>query len=80
MKTRSVFRIDLSVGAAKNLVAVSENTGVTQIAVTSNLVNWFAKQPDSLQNAILGIGPDAKQVDSTKLALQQMVKRDRPTR
>ena len=75
MKTRSVFRIEITPMATKQLLGLSESTGVTQIAMASNLVTWFAAQPTAVQHAILEDGASGN-ADVTKLVLKRMAKRD----
>lgn len=72
MKKRAVFRIQLSSEAKDRLLDMSERLGITQIAVTSKLTEWFALQPEGVQAAILGLYPDAIKQDVAKLLLQRM--------
>ncbi len=72
MKARSIFRVQLTAVAKKNLLKVTEKTGITQIAVTSKLTEWFANQPDTIQAAILGLYPDAIKTDVATILLKRM--------
>ena len=72
MKKRAVFRIQLTPDAKKRLMDVSEQLGVTQIHMTSKLMEWFASQPDTVQAAVLGLYPDVIRQDVATLILQRM--------
>ena len=52
-KDRVVFRIEVSPQALANLHGIVERLGITQIALTSKLVEWVADQPSEVQAAIL---------------------------
>lgn len=51
--TRAIMRIDLTPNTKELFLKVAERQGMTQLAVTSRLVEWFVKQPDQVQHAIL---------------------------
>lgn len=72
MKKRVVFRIQLTVSAKDRLAEISETLGITQIAMASKLVEWFADQPDVLQAAVLGLYPPSLKQDIAKLILTRM--------
>ncbi|MBC7783496.1 MAG: hypothetical protein H7144_06620 [Burkholderiales bacterium] len=72
MKKRVVFRIQLTLDAKKRLLEISDQLGITQIAITSRMVEWFASQPDLIQAAILGLYPDVIKQDIATLILNRM--------
>lgn len=72
MKKRAVFRIQLTPEAKKRLLDLSDKLGVTQIAVTSRLTEWFATQPETVQAAILGLYPDVIKQDIATMILERM--------
>ena len=72
MKKRAVFRIQLTPDAKKRLLDVSDTLGITQIHLTSKLMEWFAGQPDTVQAAVLGLYPDVIRKDVATLILQRM--------
>ncbi|HEX8325198.1 MAG TPA: hypothetical protein VF595_14950 [Tepidisphaeraceae bacterium] len=72
MKKRAVFRIQLTAEAKDRLLKISDELGITQIAVTSKLTEWFAMQPDTVQAAILGLYPEALKQDIATMILQRM--------
>lgn len=72
MKKRVVFRIQLTVEAKKRLLDISDQLGITQIAITSRIVEWFASQPDLIQAAILGLYPDLIKQDVATLILNRL--------
>ena len=51
--TRAIMRIDLTPATKELFLNVADRQGMTQLAVTSRLVEWFVKQPDTVQYAIL---------------------------
>lgn len=60
-KNRVVFRAEVDPKTAKRFAAMCEDTGITQITVTSRLVHWFAQQDEHTQMCVLGVlGEDAK--------------------
>ena len=72
MKKRAVFRIQLTPEAKKRLLDMSDQLGITQIHLTSKLMEWFASQPDTVQAAVLGLYPDVIKQDVATLILQRM--------
>ncbi|HEY0007153.1 MAG TPA: hypothetical protein VGB55_00375 [Tepidisphaeraceae bacterium] len=80
MKKRVVFRIQLTTEAKKRLLDISDQLGITQIAIASRLVEWFASQPDLIQAAVLGLYPDLIKQDVATLILNRLAesKVDKP--
>ena len=72
MSKRFITRIELTVPTRTKLTDVSHSNGMTQVAVLSRLVQWFAAQPDTIQAAILGRYPTEIEQDVAKLLLQRM--------
>ena len=72
MKKRVVFRIQLTTEAKKRLLDISDQLGITQIAITSRLVEWFANQPDIIQAAVLGLYPELIKQDVATLVLNRL--------
>jgi hypothetical protein len=72
MKKRIIVRLELSQTAKKALEETCERNGMTQVAVSSRLVEWFHQQSDMLQAAILGHYPKELESDIAKLILQRM--------
>jgi len=54
------------------LLDISDQLGITQIAITSRIVEWFANQPDLIQAAILGLYPDLIKQDVATLILNRL--------
>jgi hypothetical protein len=46
---------------------------MTQVAVLSRIVQWFAQQPETIQAAILGRYPTEIQPDVARLLLERML-------
>jgi hypothetical protein len=72
MAKRFITRIELTVPTRTKLTDVSHSNGMTQVAVLSRIVNWFAAQPETIQAAILGRYPVEIEPDVAKLLLERM--------
>lgn len=72
MAARIIVRIELTPDAKRRLLEVSKRFGMTQIAATSRLVEWFAGQSELVQAAILGQYPSEIESDVARLILQKM--------
>jgi hypothetical protein len=72
MRKRIIIRLELSPQAKKALEDTCERNGMTQVAVSSRLVEWFSVQSDMLQAAILGHYPKDLEADIAKLIIQRM--------
>jgi hypothetical protein len=60
-RTRVVFQTEVSPATAEQFTAMCEETGVSQIAITSRLVQWFCRQDQHTQLRVLGMfGEDAR--------------------
>jgi hypothetical protein len=66
------MRIDLSGPAAKEFNALSDRYGMTQLSMMSRLVEWFARQDESLRSRVLD--SQAKRNETTKAILGKMLK------
>lgn len=71
-KSRSAFRIQLTGSAKSQLDDMTDRIGMSQIDVTSRLTEWFTKQPQTLQAAILGLYPKAIEPDVAQLILKRL--------
>ena len=69
---RAIFRIQLTLSAKDRIEATCDEIGMTQIAMASRLMEWFASQPDTLKAAILGLYPGVLQTDVAELLLKRM--------
>lgn len=75
MSKRVIMRIELSPSAKKKLGEFSKSRGMTQVAVASRLVEWFAKQPESIQAGVMGQYPADLAPDIAELILESMKKK-----
>jgi hypothetical protein len=66
--TRAIMRIDLTPAAKEQFLKVAERQGMTQLAVTSRIVEWFCKQPENVQYAVL-----QSQFNDNQAAIAKMV-------
>ena len=70
--SRIILRIEISPDAKDNLQGITRQSGMTQVAMLSRLVEWFANQPDIIQAAVMGHYPPEIQVDIAKLILKRL--------
>ncbi|MGC4031641.1 MAG: hypothetical protein QM754_07900 [Tepidisphaeraceae bacterium] len=73
-KGRAVYRIQLTADAKDRLLGLTDGVGITQIAMMTRLVEWFAKQPEAVQAAVLGFYPEPIRQDVAKMVLAKLVK------
>jgi len=73
MASRIIVRFELKPSAKKALETVTEKKGMTQTALFSRLVEWFAKQPDAVQAAALSNDHSETEAATSKLIVQQLI-------
>ena len=73
MAKRFITRIELTPPTRQKLTEVSRSNGMTQVAVLSRIVNWFAEQPEIIQAGVLSRYPAELQPDIAKLILDRMM-------
>jgi hypothetical protein len=71
-QSRIIVRIELTPSAKEQLTGVAKRNGMTQVAVTSRLLEWFATQSELVQAAILGHYPHAIQAEIAELILKRI--------
>ena len=69
---RAVIRLQLDIAAKQALDRLCERRGMTQIAVLSRLVKWFAAQDEVIQASILGLLSDESLSGLAEMLLQRM--------
>ncbi len=69
---RIIVRIEISQDAKDGLNALTDKLGMTQVALTSRVLEWFARQPDLIQAAVLGHYPEEIQADVARLVMKRM--------
>lgn len=68
---RVIMRIELESEAQKRFAALPADRGMTQLAVTSRLVEWLCRQPVEIQSKVLGhVATEAGELP--KLILKKM--------
>ena len=72
MASRIIMRIELSSGAKRKFEGTPYALGMTQLAVTNKLVEWFVDQNEELQASILGLYPTGIAPDITTTLLKRM--------
>jgi hypothetical protein len=74
MKPRSIMRIDLRPTARERFTKVPDKFGMTQVAVTSRLMEWIAGQPDGVQALVLGLPSNNLNCDAATEYLKQVAR------
>jgi hypothetical protein len=72
MAKRFIMRIELSGPAKQKLSNLSDRHGMTQVAMMSRLVEWFANQAEPIQAATVGRFPTDVEADVAKLLLKRI--------
>ena len=72
MPKRSIMRIELTGAAKSKLSSLSDRHGMTQLAMMSRLVEFFASQQNLLQSAMIGRYPEEIEADIANLILKKM--------
>ncbi len=75
MPKRFITRIELTPATRSKLSDVSHSNGMTQVAVLSRLVQWFAAEPDTIQAAVLGRYPVEIMPDVAKMILNRIAQK-----
>ncbi|HVT90663.1 MAG TPA: hypothetical protein VHD56_17540 [Tepidisphaeraceae bacterium] len=70
---RFIMRIELTGPAKQKLSTLSDKHGMTQVAMMSRLVEWYAQQDELIQAAVMGHYPSDIEPDVAKLILKRMV-------
>jgi hypothetical protein len=73
--SRCIFRVELTITARDELHKTVERLGMTQVAVTSKLIEWFSSQDDAIQKAVLGLFPKDFEGDVATMILMKMAKK-----
>lgn len=76
MPKRNIMRIDLSGRAKRAIEDIHGHHGMTQVAVMSRLVEWFASQDVVMQSAVIGRAVSEDNPDTTKMVLERMAKKE----
>jgi len=69
---RAIMRVELFPQAKSHLEVLCDRLGMTQVATTSRLVEWFAEQTDLVQAAVLGLYPEDIRAEVAALILKRM--------
>jgi hypothetical protein len=69
---RVIMRIELLPGAKDKLGASCEKRGMTQVATTSRIIEWFCAQNDLIQAVVLGLYPEDIRGQVGEMILKQM--------
>jgi hypothetical protein len=69
---RVIMRIELYPEAKQGLIDLCDRLGMTQVASTSRIIEWFTTQNDVLQAAILGLYPKDIRSEIAEMILKKM--------
>lgn len=69
---RVIMRIELYPSAKDHLTDMCSRLGMTQVAATSRLVEWFCEQQDVVQAAVLGLYPEDIRAEVAQMILKRM--------
>lgn len=69
---RVIMRIELYPEAKEGLAGMCDRLGMTQIAATSRIIEWFTAQNDVVQAAILGLYPEDIRAEVAEMILKKM--------
>jgi hypothetical protein len=72
---RSIMRIQIDASAKDELDGICSKRGMTQIAMMSRLVDWFIRQDDIIQSAVLSTLSDQALANLSKQLLKKMAAR-----
>ncbi|MGA2497876.1 MAG: hypothetical protein ABSH20_09050 [Tepidisphaeraceae bacterium] len=72
MASRIIVRIELTPAAKDALNDLTDKAGMTQVALLSRLVEWFAHQSDMIQASVLGQYPSEIEADIAKLIMKKL--------
>ena len=66
------MRIELYPEAKQGLTELCDRLGMTQVAATSRVIEWFTTQSDVVQAAILGLYPRDIRAELAEMILKKM--------
>jgi hypothetical protein len=69
---RVIMRIELYPESKKGLADLCDRLGMTQIAATSRIIEWFTMQSDVVQAAILGLYPHDIRSEVVEMILKRI--------
>jgi hypothetical protein len=69
---RVIMRIELYQESKKGLADLCDRLGMTQIAATSRIIEWFTMQSDVVQAAILGLYPHDIRSEVVEMILKRI--------
>ncbi len=74
MADRIILRIELTQQAKRCLKQNSDRQGMTQVAMLSRVIEWYALQPEIVQRIIVGHVPREIEQDVARLVLRRIAK------
>ena len=74
MADRIIMRIELTPVAKQHLEQLTDRQGMTQVAMLSRVIEWYAHQPEVIQRIIVGHMPREIERDVARLVLRRIAK------
>jgi hypothetical protein len=74
---RVIMRIELTPHAKNGLTGLCDRLGMTQVAATSRIIEWFTDQSDVVQAAVLGLYPRDIRADVAEMILKKIASEKR---
>jgi hypothetical protein len=66
------MRLELLPEAKERFIGYSDSSGMTQVAVSSRLVEWLTKQSDLIQAGVLGLYPEDIRAEIPSMVLKRL--------
>ena len=67
----TTYRVQMRLDAKAKLHALADQLAITQIALFAKIVEWFARQPEEIQVAVLKLYPDSIESDVGRLLVER---------
>jgi len=72
MARRIIMRLEITPRAKESLIGFCDRMGLTQVAATSHMVEWFSEQNEVVQAAIMGLYPTDIRADIPRLIMEKL--------
>lgn len=70
------MRIELLPEAKDKLVKQSDRLGMTQIAMTSRIIEWFCDQDEMIMTAVLGLYPIDIRAEISTMVMKKLAEKN----
>ncbi len=72
VKPRIILLLELWQKIHESWLKISKSCGMTQVAVASRLIEWYSKQPYTIQALIIGNIPSAIRDEAIEIVLRKL--------